>query len=360
MKLYKYRPLSDLLFKELHYQEIYFASYSELNDPLDLSATIEFTPESQKHVEQLVYFIIKTTDFFDVNASDKKKVNSFRAIDFYRNIRRRNIFIKNIYNEIVKQKTVNDFISYDIIEDIIKNIAEKSKLGFIIDYNELRNEIYRITDKFLKNSYVSCFSGNNNDFLMWSHYSSKHQGICLEFDTDQNSGLFPYEIITNRNKNHELYLKRMSDWDTKVHMVWDTIKRVIYVDEQPHVNFFDFSPMFFNEGDLDLIHFTKSKWHGFAYELQRIFSTKTKYWAYENEYRAIEININTPINPEQRIRRYPIEVLSGIYFGYRTVESDKIRIYNIFKNRKNSINYYNSILSKDGKLHFTKWVEPDE
>jgi hypothetical protein len=31
-KIYKYRPLSDFLFKELFYNEIYFASYPELND----------------------------------------------------------------------------------------------------------------------------------------------------------------------------------------------------------------------------------------------------------------------------------------------------------------------------------------
>ncbi len=61
MKLYKYRPLTDFLFKELFYQEIYFSCYSELNDPLDLSARIEFSPKNEKQVSYLVWFIIKTT-----------------------------------------------------------------------------------------------------------------------------------------------------------------------------------------------------------------------------------------------------------------------------------------------------------
>ena len=47
-KLYKYRPLSEFLFKELRYSELYFASYVELNDPLDLSVRINFKPVDKK------------------------------------------------------------------------------------------------------------------------------------------------------------------------------------------------------------------------------------------------------------------------------------------------------------------------
>ncbi len=46
-KVYKDRPLSELLFKELKYNELYFASYLELNDPLDLSAKINFKPANE-------------------------------------------------------------------------------------------------------------------------------------------------------------------------------------------------------------------------------------------------------------------------------------------------------------------------
>ncbi|MDI6402869.1 hypothetical protein QLX67_12755, partial [Balneolaceae bacterium ANBcel3] len=59
--LFKYRPLSEFLFKELYYQELYFASYFELNDPLDLSARIEFSCEKSEQVEYLIYFLFKTT-----------------------------------------------------------------------------------------------------------------------------------------------------------------------------------------------------------------------------------------------------------------------------------------------------------
>lgn len=59
IKLYKYRPLNELLFKELYYQELYFASYSELNDPLDLSARIDFTPADIQQIENLLWCLFR-------------------------------------------------------------------------------------------------------------------------------------------------------------------------------------------------------------------------------------------------------------------------------------------------------------
>lgn len=57
MKLYKYRPISDLLYKELYYGELFFASYPEPNDPLDLSARMNFKPIDAEDLEYLFHFI---------------------------------------------------------------------------------------------------------------------------------------------------------------------------------------------------------------------------------------------------------------------------------------------------------------
>jgi len=59
-KIYKYRPLSYFLFKELFYQELYFASYNELNDPLDLFLRIDFSTNDIEAIEYLIYFMVKT------------------------------------------------------------------------------------------------------------------------------------------------------------------------------------------------------------------------------------------------------------------------------------------------------------
>lgn len=34
---------------------------------------------------------------------------------------------------------------------------------------------------------ITCFSETNDNILMWSHYSNKHEGICLGFDIDEKT-----------------------------------------------------------------------------------------------------------------------------------------------------------------------------
>ena len=52
-KLYRYRPLTEVLFKELLYSEIHLASPEELNDPLDLNGQLNFFTENEKRLEHL-------------------------------------------------------------------------------------------------------------------------------------------------------------------------------------------------------------------------------------------------------------------------------------------------------------------
>ena len=80
--LFKYRPLSEFLYKELFYQELYFASYFELNDPLDLSARIEFSSEKSEQMEYLIYFLFKTTLSFNDALTEKQKQNNKNLLAF--------------------------------------------------------------------------------------------------------------------------------------------------------------------------------------------------------------------------------------------------------------------------------------
>ena len=58
MKLYRYRPLNAFLFKELLYQEAYYATSDELNDPLDLNRPVNFYTNSINDVQCLAYTYI--------------------------------------------------------------------------------------------------------------------------------------------------------------------------------------------------------------------------------------------------------------------------------------------------------------
>ena len=110
---------------------------------------------------------------------------------------------------------------------------------------------------------------------MWSHYASKHSGICLEFNLE-NGWTFPYEIKRSREQDKEKFKKIISEWDTKSSIYWDRIRKVNYEEEQPFINFYNFAVVFENESDCDLIGLSKSWTHKYAQELEWVFSTKQK------------------------------------------------------------------------------------
>jgi Protein of unknown function (DUF2971) len=360
-KIYKYRPLSESLFKELYYQEMYFASYNELNDPLDLSPRMEFSVENEDQIEYLLSLIFRTTYVLPTMEqlekknplSENERINIQRLMTFTQDVEAKARLRKGIFDAITRIKENQEIISIDHLESIVSNEAEKQKIGFEINFPGLKAELQRLQEKFLANSSIACFTEINNDFLMWSHYASKHTGICIEF-TLETSGLFPYKIIGKTQTTKDELIKGWGKSDIGVNLITSRINKVIYQDDAPCINFFDFSQVFANEDDYDLIHLQKAKWHGFAYHLESIFGTKTNPWQYEKEWRAIQISFENK-EPEARIRHYPIECISSIYFGLRTPETIKTRIRHIFQLHHAKVRYFDCVLTNGRDLDFKLW-----
>jgi hypothetical protein len=359
-KLFRYRPLSEFLFKELYYQEIYFASYQELNDPLDMSARVEFTAQEESKIEYLIWMLFKTTlSLSESNLSEAERENNSRLIAFNKNEELRNVFKKSLFNQLAKLKSNHSFIDIDLLELAVSKSIEECSINFKINLSSFRSEIKRLSIKFLENSYAACFSETNSDFLMWSHYASKHSGVCLEFSLE-NERMFPYKLTGRRKLDKGEYLQRISNWQIEATIFWEGLSKVDYRDEQAHINFFEFAPVFDNEHDCDLIGLTKSWTHAFAHELKSVFSTKTRPWSYENEWRAIEINFSDKQEPEERIKHYPIEALSSIYFGMRTPEFVKKRIFKIFQSQRKDLEYFECKPTNGRELTFETWEYFDE
>jgi hypothetical protein len=97
---------------------------------------------------------------------------------------------------------------------------------------------------FFKNIGVASFSKKSDDILMWSHYAKNHSGICVGFDTQQ---MYRTLKATICKVNYVLeYPKILPPWRVK--------------DKSDNVMF---------------SHFLK------------IFTSKSKMWKYEKEYRII-------------------------------------------------------------------------
>lgn len=355
-KIYKYRPLSEFIFKELKYCELYFASYLELNDPLDLSTRINFRPKNANQLEYLIYFLIKNSIIFSLKANSKNGSDHIQEmIKLSKNNKLKSKMCNRLYSYLVEQD--NNFISYDIIENGLNKICEEFQIEF--NLMNFKDEFQRITKVFFESSYATCFSETCTDFLMWSHYASKHTGICIGFSLNHEQR-FPYFLAGNRKPDAEKYSKKFSEWNLTGGLYWDEIIKVKYQEELPSINFYDFSPVFENENDCDLMALSKSRWHGYAHELKKIYSIKTLPWKYEKEWRAIEISFGELKQPEERIRHYPVEAVTEIYFGIRTPSKVKDRIYKILNSKKEGIEYFDCHLSNTRDLETKEWAYCEE
>jgi hypothetical protein len=124
--------------------------------------------------------------------------------------------------------------------------------------------------KDLINSYgVVCFSSNNHNTLLWSHYADHHKGMCLVFDLDEEN-------------TKKLY-------------------KVKYQESFAEINYDD---------DSQILE-----------EIKKLVTTKSIEWEYENEYRQIFIEKNT-------LYKYPGKLVE-IIFGCRSPFEDIKMVTNI-------------------------------
>lgn len=158
MLYYRYRPINELSLKELRYNELYFASTEENNDPYDGNVFLSYA--------------------FDVKKWQRLFNSVFSRIGLP--LETLKDVIENLSQKMSEDnvKTYNDVIKYDYANAIL---SMNPKLGMFVAFNlseAIKNFvfIYRPSD-----IYTASFSKSNDSMLMWSHYASKHKGFCLVF-----------------------------------------------------------------------------------------------------------------------------------------------------------------------------------
>ena len=155
------------------------------------------------------------------------------------------------------------------------------------------------------NEKIFCLSAKNDSFLMWSHYCDSHRGFCVEF-TDYSDeeiiGLKERGIFPKDAANNNLTTVRCA-------------KPVQYksTDEiNQHVNSFPVDEDNFRR------YFEDHKQRGKEKELVSLIHNssfiKHTDWAYEEEYRIINITKNI-VHPPGRV--------TAVYFGIKMSSLDK-------------------------------------
>lgn len=156
MIYYRYRPANELSIKELLYDEIYFGSSKENNDPYDGRQFYFFDKDVDKW-KRLFECAWSKTEGINYSKwakslacilAEKSPMSFQSAIDF---------------------DYIHAFHTMPNPPDFINIIALSSLIKTYID-------LYRPQE-----GYFASFSRSCDNHLMWSHYASMYQGYCLLF-----------------------------------------------------------------------------------------------------------------------------------------------------------------------------------
>jgi len=191
-------------------------------------------------------------------------------------------------NEYVKEEMVKIKEQYGLIQEFQRRSTE-------IEFWE---NLYKgaQTEK-VASSRISCFSLANDTILMWSHYSDKHTGVCLEFD--------------NNIKPRFLDLNEETDISEGV-VGYSAGERINYLQEE---RFFGIYKLFFN---------------------------KSESWIHEKEYRLVLLK------NKGEYQKFSPSFLNAIYFGVKTNATQIKNLMALCKN--NGLTHLKFFKSKKANL----------
>ncbi|MDD2357021.1 MAG: DUF2971 domain-containing protein [Thiovulaceae bacterium] len=239
------------------------------------------------------------------------------------------------------------------------------ELNFIqnINFKETPNKLFLLnfTQNYLKaiekltypKTYVASFTGEKaiNNSSVWGHYGDGHQGVCLIFDANEND-ILPFsnakiglnsngivlgkidlsfrKIAYNRGYPEIDFFRSLGRLtSTKLYSTW-------YTDDEKNVS------GIYKEIFDDTDKWRQEYWDKFA-ENSLI---KTKDWKYEKECRLLlNGGMDGEIDKKYRLLKYDFLNLKGLIFGINTSVGDKMKIFEIIKNKciesqRNSFEFY--------------------
>ena len=174
--------------------------------------------------------------------------------------------------------------------------------------------------------YVACFMEEANNSSVWGHYGDGHRGICLVFEAENNS----LDLYRNNKKQ---------EWQDKPSKYY--FKKINYDNSYNEINFFEtIRAEFINDWRIDekgnksqILDNLQNKDKQIKYNLYDTLLHKTRDWEHESEYRIIDESSHNIIDKEARKLKYHFKNLHGIIFGMKTSTQDKLKIFDIIRQK---------------------------
>ena len=220
---------------------------------------------------------------------------------------RKSVYVSQVYDE-------NPAINI-IIKQYLK--TRKQLSDYFNRYKNQFDETYtKIIETLRERSLIGSLTKDNLNMLMWSHYADKHEGICVEYEFEDENGLLDV-VYSDDTNTFDLY----------------TVLRYIIPAQY-------FGVKTTNEMDQECLD---------ACYLP--FLRKTKEWSYEHEVRMIfNLNNNSKIINKNGIWFYPNAKVKSIYIGCKVTKENRELIENKCKILNIPVHHI-SIKKGNNKLH---------
>lgn len=304
MLYYRYRSGSELAIKELIYDELYFASREECNDPYE-GKTFAILEKDQDLWNNLIRLALK---FY---ANDVTEYLIKRIIAFY--------FDKApIYFDQLVNTSEDEFLCIgkdDLEKRVLKNMLESIK-QFALVYMPAEQ-------------YFASFSRTDDNFLLWSHYANNHRGFCLVFRSIDG------KIQQSRTwKRKQLSYITPHSFSPKMSFALPDafeIRDIEYVETPEYLNGFMCFP-----AAVAKRKYTQAEIEEFQIKQSKTYWQKHTVWDYEKESRVVLSSgiswlagERLSIPAHQRLFHYESTQLVGIVLGARTSKEQRQRIEQI-------------------------------
>lgn len=311
MLYYRYRPFSELSLKELMYDELFFASAEECNDPHECWDFLVFSADYDKW-HRLLELAWKNVD-------EKVKIPFYDIVcDF-----------------LVKKSsvTVCEILSRDFFLPLLENDIFRSPVGYrlligLVDY---------LNTYLGEKRYFVSFSKKPDNYLMWSHYANQHNGFCLIFKSLNG---FLYQA--KKRMREKINIER--NFCDKVHISEHIgpkfkFRDVIYGETSALIDPFLYFPQYVSECKIT----NEQERLDFCEKLERHHLEKGVCWEYEQESRLLLPNPMSWITggkieytKYQRLFYYDFSQLVGVIFGSRMGQENRNRIKEIIDEKIDS------------------------
>lgn len=267
-----------------------------------------------------------------IEEQKKLKLNSKEREDLFRKI----LNFYDTFNIILVEKNTNN---------------KKFKEVLFLKNNFVHNYINKIEDFIIPHWYTACFMTECENSSLWGYYGDNHEGVCLIFETDENSNQ-----IKIRQKNGFIVSKEgcinQYSWDNMEFL------KVDYKKELATIDFFNslikivqlkeiYQKQWFCDEKENMSEVykkylnNKEEWKkDYLEKWNNIIIRKDIAWKSENECRLVLNDFWNEYDTNGFPLQYDFFKLKGIIFGIKATNENKYKILQILKSKgKNEHNF---------------------